>query len=153
MKEILFTTLLVAEFPYIACIVFNLYFPNYRFWPPSPNKPNRIYAMALWFTLYYWCWFHLSKKVQFGFKYKLVISGPYLFCRNLIYIAGALIFIGFALICNPLYLYYHTRNFFYSITITPLIEEPWLLEQYGSEYESYCARVPRYISQLSTQLR
>jgi protein-S-isoprenylcysteine O-methyltransferase Ste14 len=29
--------------------------------------------------------------------------------------------------------------------LAPLAEEPWLREEYGGEYESYCETVPRFI--------
>ena len=88
---------------------------------------------------------HFSKKLEFGFTDKLVTSGPYRYIRNPIYVADVLIALGIAFLVNSLHLHIVLVIFSIMMLLIPIIEEPWLLKQYGANYISYCAKVPRFV--------
>ena len=101
--------------------------------------------LILGLCLYIWCRIHFSKKLEFGFTGKLVTSGPYRYIRNPIYVADVLISLGIAFLANSLYLYLVLVIFSIMILIVPIIEEPWLVKQYGANYISYFEKVPRFV--------
>ena len=116
-----------------------------------PAKGISAVGMVMFVTglgLYIWCCLHLNKKQQFGFKDRLIVSGPYRYVRNPGYIADMLIFTGYALLCNSPYVFVILVVFSLVILLFPLIEEPWLSEQYGEDYVKYYNGVPRYIPRL-----
>jgi protein-S-isoprenylcysteine O-methyltransferase Ste14 len=76
----------------------------------------------------------------------LVVTGPFRFTRNPLYLARTILYIGLASAMNvawPL------------VTLIPLLatvhyaiikrEEHHLGERFGDEYRAYCARVPRWL--------
>ena len=76
----------------------------------------------------------------------LVATGPYRFTRNPIYIAVFCVIVGEAvLFASGRLLAYGLLVLaaFYAFVI--LYEEPTLRRQFGSAYESYCTRVPRWL--------
>ena len=76
----------------------------------------------------------------------LVIRGLYRYSRNPIYVANAVVWLGIFLWKGHLALLLLTVM---GITVTELVillsEEPELRRRFGSDYESYCARVPRWL--------
>lgn len=100
--------------------------------------------LGLGLILYGWCRVYMSKKVEFGNKDHLITQGPYQYTRNPLYVADTLIFIGFALVGNSLLLIVLMILLVQIILLLPLIEEPWLLEQYGERYRSYMRNTPRF---------
>ena len=86
----------------------------------------------------------MSKKVEFGNKKHLITRGPYQYTRNPLYIADTFIFIGFAFLGNSLLLFVLMVTLVLTILLLPLVEEPWLLEQYGEPYRNYVKQVPRF---------
>jgi len=95
--------------------------------------------------LYLWSRLYIGKKVEFGLKDTLITAGPYQYTRNPLYIADVLIFMGYAVIFNSPYVLIISVILSGIILMLPLIEEPWLVEQYGDEYTRYCSKVPRYL--------
>ncbi len=86
----------------------------------------------------------MSKKVEFGNKNHLVTQGPYQYTRNPLYIADTFIFIGFAFLGNSLLLIMLMALLVVTIFLLPIVEEPWLLEQYGELYRDYMKTTPRF---------
>jgi len=76
---------------------------------------------------------------------RLVVTGPYRFVRNPMYVGAALALGGAALFYRSLALLAFTAGF---IVVTHLFvvgyEEPTLRRLFGPEYESYRARVRRW---------
>lgn len=100
--------------------------------------------LSLGLRLYGWCRVYMSKRVEFDNKNHLITQGPYQFTRNPLYVADTLIFVGFALIGNSLLLIVLMSLLVFTILLLPLVEEPWLLEQYGGLYRNYMERTPRF---------
>ncbi len=77
---------------------------------------------------------------------QFVAVGPYRYCRNPMYIGGAILLAGFALylrsgaallFCLPWLLLCHIFVVAY--------EEPTLRHKFGASYEAYCRRVSRWL--------
>jgi protein-S-isoprenylcysteine O-methyltransferase Ste14 len=77
-----------------------------------------------------------------------VTDGPFRFSRNPIYLAGITLLLGVGLLYAPwramdlalplvLLLYFHVA--------VVRVEEPELRRRFGSQYEAYCERVPRWL--------
>lgn len=103
-----------------------------------------ISLLLLGICLYIWCRIYISKKVEFGGKDQLVTQGPYKYSRNPLYIADTLIFLGFAIFSNSMLVFILMILLVATLLLLPLVEEPWLLKQYGKQYEDYKSGVPRY---------
>jgi protein-S-isoprenylcysteine O-methyltransferase Ste14 len=80
---------------------------------------------------------------------RLVVTGPYRYVRNPMYIASLMLLAGEALLFGSpgvaiyaaaVWLAFHLRVILY--------EEPALRSQFGSEYDGYLAVVPRWIPRL-----
>lgn len=80
-----------------------------------------------------------------------VTDGPFRYVRNPIYLAGITLLLGVGLLYAPwrtvdlglpllLLLYFHVA--------VVRVEEPDLRRRYGSKYQEYCDRVPRWLPQL-----
>ncbi len=76
---------------------------------------------------------------------KLVTVGLYRYSRNPMYVSVALILLGWSIF------FYSMGLLAYTILIVVIFhlrivlgEEPWLAQTYGTEWESYCRRVPRW---------
>ncbi len=76
----------------------------------------------------------------------LVIRGLYRYSRNPIYVANVVVWLGIFLWEGHVALLLLTVM---AITVTELVivlsEEPGLRKRFGSDYEGYCARVPRWL--------
>jgi protein-S-isoprenylcysteine O-methyltransferase Ste14 len=77
----------------------------------------------------------------------LVADGPFRYVRNPIYLAGLALLLGVSLLYSPwravdlglpllLFVYFHVA--------VVRVEEPELRRRFGSKYEEYCERVPRW---------
>lgn len=77
---------------------------------------------------------------------KLVVSGAYRFTRNPMYIAVLSVILGESvLFASGRLLAYGllVLGVFYLFVV--FYEEPTLRRQFGSSYETYCARIPRWL--------
>ena len=101
--------------------------------------------LSLGLILYGWCRVYMSKKVEFGSKDHLITQGPYQYTRNPLYVADSFIFIGFAFIGNSLLLVILMASLVLIVLLLPVVEEPWLLEQYGEKYRNYTEKTPRFL--------
>ncbi|MBT3620755.1 MAG: hypothetical protein HN523_10055 [Porticoccaceae bacterium] len=72
-------------------------------------------------------------------------QGPYQYTRNPLYAADSFIFIGFALLGNSLLLFILMASLTLIVLLLLLVEEPWLLEQYGGKYQDYSEKTPRFL--------
>jgi len=79
----------------------------------------------------------------------LVIRGFYRYVRNPMYIAVVSIVIGQGLLLgNSSLLLYAAVVWAAFLGFVLLYEEPKLRKTYGTEYEAYCDRVPRWIPRI-----
>ena len=76
----------------------------------------------------------------------LVISGPYRYVRNPMITGVATILAGEALFFRSLGVAIELAAFFaVNALYFPLVEEPGMRRRFGSEYDEYSARVPRWL--------
>jgi len=79
----------------------------------------------------------------------LVVSGPYRFVRNPMYVSVIALIVGQALLFDsvPLAGYAAAVWLFFHLFVT-LYEEPRLARQFGDDYAEYCAHVRRWLPRL-----
>lgn len=76
----------------------------------------------------------------------IVSRGPYRFSRNPIYVAMLMLIIGIACWLNSAWFLVVAPVFVGLITSGVIVrEEQYLSETFGSEYDSYCVRVRRWV--------
>ncbi len=78
----------------------------------------------------------------------LLTEGIYSRIRHPRYVQFFLAVVGYALFCNYLALYLMIPGLAVILYLVVRFEERELRERFGAEYESYCARVPRFIPNL-----
>lgn len=97
-------------------------------------------------TLRFWATLYVG-----GRKREMVVSdGPYSVCRNPLYIGSLLLALSAGLFVQSV-------TFAAGVGLTALgymlvtvpVEERFLSERLGEEYQAYCRRVPRYLPRLS----
>lgn len=110
--------------------------------------------VALGAALYLWCGWNFAMRGRgtpgpWDPPRKLVVSGPYRWLRNPMYVAVGLVVQGQAILygsaavawLGPIFwLCTHLFVVFY--------EEPTLRKLFGADYEAYCRSVPRWIPRL-----
>ena len=87
----------------------------------------------------------LGSKTTQGLGGKLIDSGLYRWSRNPQYLGDILLLIGFAVLTDSASTFAACVGASGCLWLTPQIEEPWLMEQLGSDYSEYNSRVPRFI--------
>lgn len=76
---------------------------------------------------------------------RLVVSGPYRFVRNPMYVGAAVALVGAALYYESLQLAWYALGFLLIMeAFVRLYEEPILRKMFGQEYHDYCVRVGRW---------
>jgi protein-S-isoprenylcysteine O-methyltransferase Ste14 len=81
---------------------------------------------------------------------KLVTEGPYRVVRNPMYWSVALVLGGEALVFRSATLIEILALFGVGVVAFVLLyEEPTLRRKFGSEYDDYCRRVPRWLPRIS----
>jgi protein-S-isoprenylcysteine O-methyltransferase Ste14 len=79
----------------------------------------------------------------------LVITGPYRYVRNPMYLAIVSIILGQGLFwANARLLEYGAIVWLVSHLFVLLYEEPKLRKSFGTEYEAFCSNVPRWLPRL-----
>ena len=79
----------------------------------------------------------------------LVVQGPYRWVRNPMYIAVLLVILGQALLFRASLLVGYALLFWLIVhAFVVFVEEPSLRDQFGSSYDDYLRRVPRWIPRL-----
>jgi len=80
----------------------------------------------------------------------LVVSGLYRYVRNPIYVALVAVILGQAVLFADRDLLVYGALLWLSFHVFVIaFEEPALRENFGAEYESYCASVPRWLPRLT----
>jgi len=92
-----------------------------------------------------WGVYSLGRKNTSGQKDGFKTIGPYRFTRNPQYLGDMLLFAGFILISNSLYVLITHILLSLVFAITPLAEEVWLEEVYQDEYIAYKKTTPRFL--------
>ncbi|MBT1699987.1 isoprenylcysteine carboxylmethyltransferase family protein [Fulvivirgaceae bacterium PWU4] len=83
-------------------------------------------------------------------KQKLVVVGPYRYCRNPMITGVLFILIGETLVFHSTSILVWAATFFVINTIYFMLsEEPGLLARFGDEYQHYKKHVPRWIPRLT----
>jgi len=77
---------------------------------------------------------------------ELVVTGPYRYVRNPIYVGVLIIVMGYFLWFKTVWMIVYAITAFLGIHLfVTLYEEPTLKKKFGSAYENYCKSVPRWI--------
>jgi protein-S-isoprenylcysteine O-methyltransferase Ste14 len=77
---------------------------------------------------------------------RLVVTGPYRFVRNPMYVAVLAVIVGQALLWRSVAVLAYAVLFVVAVTaFVALYEEPTLREAHGEEYARYVATVPRWL--------
>ncbi len=82
----------------------------------------------------------------------LIISGPFGYVRNPLYVGNILIYVGFGVFSNALmpYLPIAALVFFaWQYHVIVKTEEGYLAKTFGDDYADYCKNVPRFIPRLT----
>jgi protein-S-isoprenylcysteine O-methyltransferase Ste14 len=84
----------------------------------------------------------------------LVISGPYRFSRNPMYVAVAIVLCGWALVFRS------REHAIYAVAVVVAFqlrllfgEEPWLAHRHGGAWQRYRSRVPRWLGRRESGVR
>jgi len=92
-----------------------------------------------------WAMRALGLGQSFGLGGGLVTDGPYEYSRNPQYVGFVLMLIGVVLVTNSVQALVAGSMVIILVLLAPFSEEPWLQEQFGSRYDEYCERVPRFL--------
>jgi len=79
---------------------------------------------------------------------ELVVTGLYRFVRNPLYIAGVFVLVGEALLFQSIGIFFYCLVLFGGFNLHVLMEETLLADKFGTSYERYRNRVPRWIPRL-----
>ena len=97
-------------------------------------------------------WRGLGTPAPFDPPKKLVITGPYRFVRNPMYVGMGFVFIGEGIVfphITVLMLIMTAILFGVVSVMVMLYEEPTLRRMFGADYEEYCRHVHRWIPRLT----
>lgn len=114
------------------------------------EHPAGLICVAAGATGLVWCAvdFYLSGKgtlAPWAPPAKLVISGPYRYSRNPMYLAVALILVGWAVSFDSWHILIYAVLVIFAFYLRVVHgEEPWLARQHGVEWQRYARRVPRW---------
>lgn len=77
---------------------------------------------------------------------RLVTSGPYRITRNPMYLGVDLILVGWCALWSSCALIIYAALFMIGFHLRVLlVEEPWARRRFGTEWDAYQARVPRWL--------
>ena len=80
---------------------------------------------------------------------RLVVTGFYRRVRNPIYVALLVILLGEALLFgDERVAVWGVLFWMFTFAVVVIVEEPALRQQFGTEYETYCRNVPRWLPRL-----
>ena len=92
-----------------------------------------------------WAMRSLGLGQSFGLEGGLVTDGPYGYSRNPQYVGFVLMLIGVILLTDSAQALATGSTVIALVLLAPYAEEPWLRGQFGSRYDEYCERVPRFL--------
>lgn len=101
--------------------------------------------LALGVVLIAWGFRALSTSTTLGLPGAFVRSGPYRFSRNPQYLGTCLYLAALILLSGSHLTAVGCLAVALWFLVTPFVEEPWLAERYGAEYEAYRRAVPRFL--------
>jgi protein-S-isoprenylcysteine O-methyltransferase Ste14 len=97
-------------------------------------------------ALAFWGLRTLSLHSTLGLGGELITEGTYRITRNPQYVGDMTVLIGYALMSNSRLTMVSALVGCLCFLLTPFMEEPWLREQFGEEYDEYAQEVPRFLS-------
>jgi protein-S-isoprenylcysteine O-methyltransferase Ste14 len=103
-----------------------------------------IPLLCLGVALIAWAFRELSVSTTLGLPGAFVRSGPYRFSRNPQYLGTCIYLAALAVLSGSHLTAVGSLAVALWFLATPFVEEPWLSERYGAEYEAYCRSVPRF---------
>lgn len=136
--------------------VFALYVPL-TFFRSGPRLETGVFsflAIPLWLIgslVILWCFRDFTFKgrgtpLPTDPPRELVITGPYRYVRNPIYVGVALIYMGYFLWFGYWAILIYSALAFIGVhAFVVLYEEPTLKRKFGASYEEYLERVPRWV--------
>lgn len=77
----------------------------------------------------------------------LVISGPFAYVRNPLYVGNMLMYVGIGVMSNALFPFLQIFAFLFFLWqyyVIVLEEEAYLLKTFGEQFEDFCRNVPRF---------
>lgn len=81
---------------------------------------------------------------------RLVVSGPFAYVRNPLYVGNLLLYLGFAVMANLPWLIVLTAVWFiFQYMMIVSREEEFLAEKFGSDYQRYRSAVRRFLPRLT----
>ena len=89
--------------------------------------------------------YQLSFKQTLGLRGKFITVGVYRFTRNPQYVTHILLIAAVVLLTNSALALYIGIPYALWFILAPFSEEPWLRDQFGAAYSSYCRQTPRFI--------
>lgn len=81
----------------------------------------------------------------------LIISGPYSFVRNPLYVGNILMYTGLGIMSNALFPYLQIAGFIFFVIQYLIIineEEKYLSKTFGAEFENFKSKVPKFLPRL-----
>ena len=100
--------------------------------------------ILLGFVLAYWGLRSLSYQTSLGLEGNFIKSGPYQHTRNPQYVGFIVVIAGYSILANSWMTWILGLMGALLFAFTPFVEEPWLADRFGEEYEGYMRSVPRY---------
>jgi protein-S-isoprenylcysteine O-methyltransferase Ste14 len=116
-----------------------------------PNWIRSVFGLPLWFlgmVFGTWSMIVLGLGQSSGNAKELIRNGPYLFSRNPQYLGFTLGLVGWVILSNSAWILSAAFFGILSFLLVPFTEEPWLLDQFGSEYSEYKRTVPRFFGKV-----
>lgn len=95
--------------------------------------------------LFFWALRTLSLQTSLGFRGNLCIKGPYQYSRNPQYLGTVLFVSGAVLVFNSVLAMVVGVVGNLLFLLTSIVEESWLKELFGEDYETYRKKVARFI--------
>jgi protein-S-isoprenylcysteine O-methyltransferase Ste14 len=152
-KNLLFTVLVPGT---VA-----VYVPLFLLSHDSPTFGWRSIAAAVLLcvgvSIYLWCvwdfaWFGRGTPAPIDPPQRLVVRGPYRYCRNPMYIGVLTVIAGWALLfrSTAIALYAGAVATCFHLFVVAY-EEPYLRRQFGASYAQYRARVRRWLPTLANR--
>ncbi len=147
---------------------FGNFFFKYRSYTPLPflflmivySNPN-IYSMLIGFVfvllgefIRIWAnsWAGSETRTTGGVGGTfLIISGPYAYVRNPLYLGNVIIYFGLGIMSNAVFPYLQIIAliyFFFQYYEIVKVEENFLMQKFGDDYKDYCQKVNRFIPKL-----
>jgi len=153
-------------FPLAGTLLFLFFLvPIFIVWIPRQiiASPEYIYSfdigygrylgfvlIPLGIILYLWCAISFvfagkGTPIPFTPTKQLIVTGPYCWVRNPMYIAGVLVLLGEVLLFQSIGIFIYCMVLFVLFNVQVFIEETILEDQFGSAYDQYRKHVPRWI--------